>query len=119
MRTVVALLGLLLASAQAFHVPVYPRHSQVGKAPFLGSGLARQASWDGPRVKQLRASLEDIERRLAELEKGKKAPETPVVAQPSKAAPAPKMAMTPAPVPAPAPKSKSLSQKAPSVGEDQ
>lgn len=67
MRSAVALLGLMLACAQAFYVPVRTHNSAVNVKPsFLGQGVAsRQVAASRPN--QLRASLEDIEKRLLEL----------------------------------------------------
>lgn len=122
MQTAVALLGLLLASAQAFHVPLPARNPHASKASFFGSGIARQASLSPYRARQLRASLEDIERRLAEQERKAKdeADKAKSVAavkgSKTKPSPAPTKAVAPAPVPRPAP-APAPALKAPLDGE--
>lgn len=65
MRSAVALLSLLLASAQAFYMPAQTRSPAV-RPSFLGQRVAtRQAAVARPN--HLRASLEDIEKKLAEM----------------------------------------------------
>lgn len=66
MRSAVALLGLMLATAQAFYVPVQTRNSAVNAKPsFFGQSVASR-NVATARPTQLRASLEDIEKRLLE-----------------------------------------------------
>lgn len=109
------LLGFLLASAQAFYIPVQcpGALSSSSKPSFFGQSVARRAP--APRA-TLIASLEDIERKLLEDEKAKMAAKrgkspAPAPVAPKAPAPAPKAA-APAPKAAPAaPKPK------PAVGE--
>lgn len=121
MRSSVALLGLLLASAQAFYVPVNTRSVVSNKqASFMGQTVARPTQARASRANLLRASLEDIERRLMEQEIGKI---SAARGSKTKGAPVPKAA-SPAPAPAPAP-AKAVARKTvvpapkaePAVGE--
>lgn len=107
------LLGFLLASAQAFHIPAQTRTTGLSgntKPSFFGRAVAQRAP--APRA-TLIASLEDIEKKLIDAEKAKasaakpKAPE-PKAAKAPAPAPTPKPAKAPvktmaAPAPAPAP----------------
>lgn len=95
------LLGFLLASAQAFHIPAQTRTglSSNSKPSFFGQAVAQRP----PAARStLVASLEDIERKVIEAEKAKAATAQGARATERKAEAAPKAA--PAPAPAPAPK---------------
>ena len=64
MRSTGALLGFLLASAQAFYAP--PAQTFKSKPSFMGQPCVRRGTASRTT---LRASLEDIERKLIEQEK--------------------------------------------------
>lgn len=104
MRSAVVLLGFLLASAQAFHIPVQSRTvpQQQAASGFLGQrGVSRRAVAPTARRATLVASLEDIERKLVEQEKAAAGGAKPKKGAAAAPPPAPKVA-APAPAPAPA-----------------
>lgn len=108
MRSAVALLGFLLASAQAFYIPVQQSRTNAvsggnPKASFFGQTLARQAPASRAT---LVASLDDIEKKILAADEAK------LALKRGAKAPAAKKAVSPASAPAaPAAPAKAVASK--------